>query len=84
MTDVPSFDHHRLNSFEDKLQRVQADLTDLRRSHQDLRTELRHRSNALDARFDNLDLRLETMIEEMRRFFSRYEHIDAEATIDRG
>ena len=72
MTDV----HH--NSFEDKLQRVQADLTDLRRSHQDLRTELRHRSNALDARFNNLDLRLETMIEEMRRFFSRYEHIDAE------
>ena len=84
MTDVPSFDHHRLNSFEDKLARVQADLTGLGRRHQDLHTELRHRFNALDARFDNLDLRLETMIEEMRRFFSRYEQIDAEATIDRG
>ena len=54
MTDV----HH--NSFDDKLERVQADLAGLRRRHQDLHTELRHRFNALDARFDNLDLRLET------------------------
>jgi len=37
MTDV----HH--NSFEDKLARVQADLTGLCRRHQDLHTELRHR-----------------------------------------
>jgi hypothetical protein len=77
-TDVPSFEQHRLNSFEDKLLRVQADLTGLRRSHQDLRTELYHRFNTLDARFDTLEARLETMIEEMRRFFSGYEHIDAE------
>ena len=52
MTDVPSFEQHRLNSFEDKLLRVQADLTGLRRSHQDLRTELYHRFNTLDARFE--------------------------------
>jgi len=32
----------------------------------------------LDARFDTLEARMETMIEEIRRFFSRYEHIDAE------
>ena len=78
MTDVPSFDQYRFNSFEDKLASVQADLTGLRRSHQDLRTEMGHRFNALDARFDTVELRLETMIEEMRRFFSRYEHIDPE------
>ena len=76
MTDVPSFEQHRLNSFEDK--RVQADLTGLRRSHQDLRTELYHRFNTLDARFDTLEARLETMIEEMRRFFSGYEHLNVE------
>ena len=31
MTDVPNFEQHRLNSFEDKLLRMQADLTGLRR-----------------------------------------------------
>jgi predicted nucleic acid-binding Zn-ribbon protein len=78
MTDVPNFEQHRLNSFEDKLQSVQADLTGLRRSHLDLRTEMGHRFNALDARFDTVEARMETMIEEMRRFFSKYEDIDVE------
>jgi hypothetical protein len=74
MADIPSVEQRRLNSFS----RLQADLTGLRRSHQDLRTEMNQRFNALDTRFDTLEARLETMIEEMRRFFGRYEYIDVE------
>ena len=83
MTDVPSFDH--LNSFEERLRQVQADVASLQRSHKDLRTEMKRGFDALedcfdtmDDRFDTLEARLETMIEEMRRFFGRYEHIDVE------
>jgi hypothetical protein len=34
--------------------------------------------DTMDDRFDTLEARMETMIEEMRRFFGRYEHIDVE------
>jgi hypothetical protein len=51
----------------------------------DLRTEMKRGFDAMedcfdtmDDRFDTLEARMETMIEEMRRFFGRYEHIDVE------
>ena len=83
MTDVPSSDH--LNSFEERLKQVQADVASVQRSHKDLRTEMKRGFDAMedcfdtmDDRFDTLEARMETMIEEMRRFFGRYEHIDVE------
>ena len=83
MTDVPSFDH--LNSFEERLRQLQADVASLQRSHKDLRTEMKRGFDAMEDCFDTMDdhfntqeARLETMIEEMRRFFSRYEQIDVE------
>jgi hypothetical protein len=64
---------------------VQADVASLQRSHKDLRTEMKRgfgamegRFDTTDDRFDTLEARLETMIEEMRRFFARYEHVDVE------
>ena len=85
MTDVPTIEQHRLNSFEERLKQVQADVASLSRSHKDLRTEIKRgfatmegRFDTTDDRFDTLEARLETMIEEMRRFFARYEHVDAE------
>ena len=78
MTDVPSFDHHRLNSFEEHLRQVQADVTGLRRSHQDLQRSVDGLRSEMNQRFDTLESRLETVIEEMRRFFDRYVQVDAE------
>jgi hypothetical protein len=57
---------------------VQSDITDLRRSHQDLRAEVRLGFDTVHRRFDTMEARLDTMQDEMRRFFRRYEHIDAE------
>lgn len=83
MTDIPTVEQRKLNSFEERLRQVQADIIGLSRSHQNLqrsldgmRSEINQRFDALDARFGTMEARLETMIEEMRRFFSRYEHID--------
>ena len=83
MTDVPSFE--QLNSFEERLRQVQADVASLQRSHKDLRTEMKRGFDAMedcfdtmDDRFNTLEARMETMIEEMRRFFSKYEDIDVE------
>jgi hypothetical protein len=80
MTSSPQF-----NFFEERLRCLQADITGLSRSHQNLqrsldgmRSEMNQRFDALDARFSTMEARLETMIEEMRRFFGRYEHIDAD------
>ena len=85
MTDVTISDHHRLDSFEEQLKQVQADVASVQRSHKDLRTEMKRGFDAMedcfdtmDDRFDTMEARMETMIEEMRRFFSRYEHIDVE------
>ena len=78
MTDVPSFDNHRLNSFEEHLRQVQADVTGLRRSHQDLQRSVDGLRSEMNQRFDTLESRLETVIEEMRRFFDRYVQVDAE------
>ena len=85
MTDVPSLDYHRLDSFEERLKQVQADVASLQRSHKDLRTEMKRGFDAMedcfdtmDDRFDTMEARMETMIEEMRRFFGRYEHVDVE------
>ena len=60
MTDVPSFDHHQLNSFEERLRQVQADVTGLRRSHQDLQRSVDGLRSEMNQRFDTLEARLET------------------------
>ena len=57
---------------------MQADLTGLRRSHQDLQRSVDSMRFEMTQRFDTLEARLETMIEEMRRFSSRYEYVDVE------
>jgi flagellar capping protein FliD len=85
MTDVPTIEATGLNSFEERLKQVQADVASLQRSQKDLRTEMKRGFDAMedcfdtmDDRFNTLEARMETMIEEMRRFFARYEHVDAE------
>jgi hypothetical protein len=54
------------------------DIVGLRRSHRDLQRSQDNMRTEMHARFDTLEARMETMIEEMRRFFGRYEHIDPE------
>jgi hypothetical protein len=78
MTSTPTLDQHRFHSLEERLHRLADDVTGLRRSHGDLRSEISKRFDIMDTRFDTMEARLEIMIEEIRRFFRRYEHVDAE------